>query len=81
MSFSCLTLGNYYQGSDTSKESSLDDLLDALQNFSEGSNPESMASDAPDQVENCLSLNSKLSISKFIRSVIAKLKNLNIFQI
>lgn len=51
-SFSCLTLGNYYQGSDMSKESSLDDLLDALQNFSEGSNPESLASDAPDQVEN-----------------------------
>jgi len=35
-----------------SKESSLDDLLDALQNFSEGSNSESLASDAPDQVEN-----------------------------
>ena len=48
-----------------SKESSLDDLLDALQNFSEGSNPESLASDAPDQVENLnLSWISKLIFSK-----------------
>ena len=39
-----------HPGSDMSKESSLDDLLDALQNFSEGSNPDSLASEPPDQV-------------------------------
>jgi len=38
-------------GIDTGKESSLDDLLDALQNYSnsEGSNPDSCASEPPDQ--------------------------------
>ena len=36
-------------GSDTGKESSLDDLLDALQNYSEGgSNPDSLASEPPE---------------------------------
>jgi hypothetical protein len=32
-------------GTDTGRDSSLDDLLDALQNFSEASNPESLASE------------------------------------
>ena len=36
-------------GSDTGPESSLDDLLDALQNYSEGSNPDSLASEPPEQ--------------------------------
>ena len=35
----------YNLGTDTSRDSSLDDLLDALQNFSEASNPESLASE------------------------------------